>query len=59
MKVNAPGSDGNVGKWSPLWIFKVYKHQVEKELVNMCWEELAVMGRNINEETLMVSSLSY
>lgn len=27
---------------------------MEKELVNVCWAELAVMGRNKNERTLMV-----
>lgn len=30
------------------------KRQVEKDFVNVCWAELAVMGRNTNKETLMV-----
>lgn len=45
-----------MGMWRnvALWIFEVCKHQVEKELVNVCWAKLAVMGRNKNEKTLMV-----
>lgn len=53
-KVNASGSDGNVEKYSPLWMFEVCKHWVEKELVNVCWAELAVVRRNKNENTLIV-----
>lgn len=47
-------SDRNVEKRNPLWIFEVCKYQVEKELVNVYWAELAVMGRNKNETTLMM-----
>jgi len=54
MKVNVSGSDGNVEKHSLLWMSEVCKHRVEKELVNVCWVELAVMGRNKNEKTFMV-----